>query len=244
MARTSSSGRPGDPDPELLWSEPERPRLGRPPAHDRDEITAAAVAMADAEGLPAVTMRGVAARIGAGTMSLYTYVRDKETLLELMIEHVSGEAPPPEPTGDWRADLRGYAHAQRALARRHPWLAPALARRRTIGPNTLAAMEFALAALEPTGLDGRARLEIFALLTGFVANHVTYELAQESANERSGRTSRELLDAQARYLRAAVETGRYPRLARTLGEPGEAAADPESGFGRLLDRMINGLVAG
>ncbi|MGX1759518.1 TetR/AcrR family transcriptional regulator [Streptomyces lydicus] len=244
MARTGgSSGRRAGVDPELLWSRAERPRRGRPPAHDRAAITAEAVALADAEGLAAVTMRAVAGRIGAGTMSLYSYVPNKETLLELMIDQVSGDHRlPPEPSGDWRADLRRIAHEQRAIMHRHPWLPGALPAQQTLGPNTLAVWEYTLAALAPAGLDARARLETFSLLTGFVASHVLYELAQERAVEAAGRTSGELLDAQARYLKSATAAGSLPHLAGALGETGDAPA-PQAVFDRLLDRMINGLTA-
>ncbi|MFI6449115.1 TetR/AcrR family transcriptional regulator [Kitasatospora sp. NPDC050543] len=231
-------------DPELLWSQAERPRLGRPPAHSRAAITAEAVAIADAEGLTAVTMRAIASRIGAGTMSLYSYVPNKETLLELMIDRVSGDHRlPPEPSSDWRADLRQLAHEQRAIMRRHPWLPAALPARQTLGPNTLAVLEYALAVLESAGLDAQARLETFSLLTGFVASHVSYELAQEQATEAAGHTSGELLNAEARYLQAVTASGRYPKLAQTLTP---TSKDPTSRavFDRLLDRMINGLTAG
>ncbi|MEU9117205.1 TetR/AcrR family transcriptional regulator [Streptomyces sp. NPDC048483] len=230
-------------DPERLWSPAERPRRGRRPAHSRAAITAEAVALADAEGLTAVTMRAVAARIGAGTMSLYSYVPNKETLLELMIDHVSGDHRlPPEPSGDWRAGLRQIAHDQRAIMRRHPWLPAALPARQTLGPNALAVVEYTLAVLAPVGLDAQARLETFSLLTGFVASYVSYELAQEQATEAAGRTSGELLDAQARYLRSVAVEGRYPHLAQALAMPSHAQ-EPQAAFGRLLDRMINGLTA-
>ncbi|MEU0393975.1 TetR/AcrR family transcriptional regulator [Streptomyces sp. NPDC006208] len=230
-------------DPELLWSPAERPRRGRPPAYSRAAITAEAVAIADTEGLTAVTMRAVAARIGAGTMSLYSYVPNKETLLELMIDQVSGDHRlPPGPSGDWRADLRKLAHEQRAIMRRHPWLPAALPARQTLGPNTLATLEYALAVLEPVRLDARAALETFSLLTGFVAGHVSYELAQEQAAEAAGRTSGEILEAQARYLRSTSVGGTYPRVARALTVPSNDPA-PRAVFDRLLDRMINGLTA-
>ncbi|MDT0458491.1 TetR/AcrR family transcriptional regulator [Streptomyces sp. DSM 41527] len=244
MARTGgSSGRRAGVDPELLWSRAERPRRGRRPAHDRAAITAEAVALADAEGLAAVTMRAVAGRIGAGTMSLYSYVPNKETLLELMIDQVGGDHRlPPEPSGDWRADLRRIAHEQRAIMHRHPWLPGALPAQQTLGPNTLAVWEYTLAALAPAGLDARARLETFSLLTGFVASHVLYELAQERAVEAAGRTSVELLDVQARYLKTAAAAGSLPHLADALEATGDDPA-PQAVFDRLLDRMINGLTA-
>ncbi|WP_441247979.1 TetR/AcrR family transcriptional regulator [Kitasatospora sp. McL0602] len=244
MARTGPSGRDTGVDPELLWLLAERPRRGRPPAHSRAAITAEAVAIADAEGLTAVTMRAIAARIGAGTMSLYTYVSNKETLLELMVDQVSGDHRlPPEPSGDWRADLRQLAHAQRAIMRNHPWLPAALPARQTLGPNTLAVLEYALAVLEPTGLDAQARLESFTLLTGFVASHVSYEIAQQQATEAACRASDELLEAQDRYLRAVAASGRHPQLAQVLTATANAPG-PQAVFDRLLDRMINGLTAG
>ncbi|MEV0368674.1 TetR/AcrR family transcriptional regulator [Streptomyces sp. NPDC050636] len=230
-------------DPELLWSPAERPRRGRPPAHSRAAITAEAVAIADAEGLTAVTMRAVAARIGAGTMSLYSYVPNKETLLELMIDQVGGDHRlPPEPSGNWRDDLRQLAHEQRAIMLRHPWLPGALPARQTLGPNTLAVMEYALAVLAPVGLDAQGGLETFSLLTGFVASYVSYELAQEQATEAAGRTSDEILDAQARYLRSVAAGGAYPKLAQALAVPSKDPA-PQAAFDRLLDRMVNGLTA-
>ncbi|MFI6519103.1 TetR/AcrR family transcriptional regulator [Spirillospora sp. NPDC050679] len=241
-----TTGRSAGVDPEALWAPAPRPRSGRRPAHDRAEVVRAAVEVADAEGLAAVTMRAVAARVGTGTMSLYTYVRDKETLLELMIDHAAGEAVPfPAPTGDWRADLRVLARAQRALMLAHPWLPAALLERQTFGPNTLATLEHALAVLEPMGLEAGPRLEAFSLLTGFVSSHVGYELGQRAARERAGTSSSELLDAQMRYLRTVAETGAYPRLAAALsgGEAaGGAARDPDVLFERLLDRVINGMV--
>jgi AcrR family transcriptional regulator len=244
VARTGAPAGGTGIDPEALWSEAERSRLGRPPAHNRAKITAAAIAIADAEGIGAVTMRRIASTVGAGTMSLYTYVPDKETLVELMIDQVGGEhGLPAAPTGDWRVDLCRLAHAQRTVMRRHRWLPAVLAARQTLGPNTLATMEYALAALAHTGLDGPAKLETIALLTGFVANYVAHELAQESTNQRTGRGAQHLLAAQTRYLRTVAESGRYPRLAQILAAP-DSEADPHTDFDRLLNRLVTNLVPG
>ncbi|RKR92271.1 TetR family transcriptional regulator [Micromonospora pisi] len=222
-------------DPEALWLRPGGSRLGRPPTHTRTEITAAAIAVADAEGLSAVTIRRVATDIGAGAMSLYSYVPDKETLLELMIDQASGEYELPPPSGDWRVDLRQLARTQRTIMRRHPWLPSALAFRQTLGPHTLAAMEYALNALAGTDLDSQSKLEVVALLTGFVANYV----AQEVAQERDGRQPQESVAAQVRYLHTVVRGGDYPRLAEVLSNSDGRAP---SSFDRLLDQLIDGLV--
>lgn len=235
MTRDGGAEAPGA-DPRQLWLGPDRPRRGRRPAYSREAITAAAVALADAEGLEAVTMRKVAAQVGAGVMSLYSYAPDKETLLNLMVDHVSGELPTADTlTGDWRADLKAVAHLQRALMLRHPWLPAALSTHRTPGPHTLAFLERALTALRPTGLDGAAKLEIFAQLTAFVAGHAAHEIAQAAASRSPDRAA-----AEARYLAAVAADGHHPELAEALSAPGRPLA-PEAIFTRFLNRLIDGL---
>jgi AcrR family transcriptional regulator len=108
--------------PEVIWARPERAGRGPKPAYSRADIADAAVRIADAEGLDAVSMRRVAAELGCGTMSLYNYVPRKEDLYELMVDAVSGEHELWEPSGDWRADMVRAAHGTRGLMRRHPWL--------------------------------------------------------------------------------------------------------------------------
>ncbi|MDH6542206.1 AcrR family transcriptional regulator [Streptomyces sp. SPB4] len=235
MPRTGEAGAPGV-DPEQLWLGSTRPRRGRKPAYSREAITAAAVALADAEGLEAVTIRRVAAEVGASAMSLYSYAPDKETLLELMVDHVTGELPTAHtPGGDWRAELKAIAHLQRAHMLRHPWLPAALAGRRTPGPNTLAFLERALAALRPSGLDGAAKLEVFAQLTAFVAGHVAHEIAGAAALRSPDR-----LAAEARYLATVAADGHHPELAEVLTAPGRPLT-PEATFTRFLNRLIDGL---
>ncbi|MEU1933046.1 TetR/AcrR family transcriptional regulator [Streptomyces coeruleorubidus] len=233
-----SDGKPGavGVDPEQLWLRPTEPRRGRRPSFSREAITAAAVTLADAEGLEVVTMRRVAAEVGAGVMSLYSYAPDKETLLELMVDHVSGELTVTDPpSGDWRADLKTVAHLQRAHMLRHPWLPAALTTRRVPGPNTLAFLEHVLAVLRPTGLDGAAKLEVFAQLTAFVAGHVGHEIAQAAVSRSPDRAA-----AEGRYLAAVAADGSHPELAEALSAPGRPLT-PEATFTRFLNRLIDGL---
>ncbi|MGH3391901.1 MAG: TetR/AcrR family transcriptional regulator C-terminal domain-containing protein [Actinomadura sp.] len=213
-------------------------RRGPPPRHTREEVTDAAIALADADGFDAVTFRAVAARLGAGTMSLYSYVPDKQTLVHEMVERVSGELElPREPSGDWRADIRMMAGRQRAMLHRHPWLITALSHRQPFGPATLASLEFALAALEPTGLPARRCLETVGLLTGFIANFVRTELADSGAAPDPAQ-----LAAESARLQELLATGRYPRFAAAVGHGGHPAVDLAAGFTHLLDRMLDGLI--
>jgi AcrR family transcriptional regulator len=217
---------------------------GRPPARTREQVVDAAVAVADAEGLGAVTIRRVAAEVGAGAMSLYTYVPDKDRLVDLMLDRVGGTAGYPPLTGDWRADLLGLMSAQRELMRRHPWIPAALPNRQLTGVNTLAYLEHGLAALAPIPLSGAAKMETIALLTGFVASYVTNELAADPTGEQ--------LADRVCGLREAVATGGFPHLAAVLAELGggdqggglgEPAPEAGADFERIATRMINGLVS-
>ena len=81
---------------------------GTPARYGREDVARAAVALADADGLDAVTFRAVAARLGTGVMSLYSYIPDKQTLVFDMSELVSAELELPAPTGDWRADMHAW----------------------------------------------------------------------------------------------------------------------------------------
>ncbi|MCL2734284.1 MAG: TetR/AcrR family transcriptional regulator, partial [Actinomycetia bacterium] len=99
----------GQQDP-VIWLRPEHAPVGRPAERSRAEITAAAVELADREGLPAVSMRRVAGALGTGAASLYRYVATRDDLLDLMTDSTAGEYELPAPSGDWRADLLQLAH--------------------------------------------------------------------------------------------------------------------------------------
>lgn len=118
---------------------------------------------------------------------------------------------------------------------RHPWLPAAVSTRRTLGPNTLAFLEYAPAALRPTGLDGTAKLEVFAQLTAFVAGHVAHEITQAATAQSPDRAA-----AEAGYLAAVAADGHHPELAEVLSAPGRPLT-PEATFTRFLNRLIDGL---
>ncbi|HEX4090214.1 MAG TPA: TetR/AcrR family transcriptional regulator [Trebonia sp.] len=196
-----------------------------------------AVALADAEGLDAVTFRAIATRLGTGVMSLYSYIPDKQALVFDMAELVSAELELPEPTGDWRADLHLVAARQRDLALRHPWLIEAASHLQPLGPATLDFLEFALGVLEPTGLSERDRLETIALVNGFVLNIVRAELAGRAAVDPERQA------AQYAMLPDLLATGRYPRFAAAMSAGGQPETwDPVEHFDRVLDRILDGLV--
>jgi AcrR family transcriptional regulator len=226
----------GMPAPE--GTEPSPRRRGPRPRYSREDVVRAAVAIADGDGLDAVTFRAVAARLGTGAMSLYNYVPDKQALVYEMVELVGAELDLPEPTGDWRADMHVVVGRQRDVALRHPWLPDAATHLQPIGPASLAMLEFALGALEPTGLSVRDRLEAIALLNGSVLNFVRTELAA-----RAAAASPERQAGQFAMLPELLATGRYPRFAAAMAEGGGPETfDPAVHFDRLLDKILDGLV--
>ena len=116
--------------PPSIWELPEHGERGPKARYRRDTIAAAAVALADAEGLDAVTMRRMAAELGLGTMSLYNYVPTKDHLVQLMIDQVSTEYRfPARPPGDTRQAIVDLARQGRDITQRHPWLPRVIATR-------------------------------------------------------------------------------------------------------------------
>jgi AcrR family transcriptional regulator len=223
----------------VIWMRPGRAATGRPAGHSRDQITAAAVAIADREGLEAVSMRRVAADLGTGAASLYRYLETREDLLDLMIDATGAEYVFTTPTGDWLADLLSISEQAHTIMRRHPWLPPLLTTRPVLGPNGLILLEHALEALAPHPASTAAKLEAFALLNAATALIVQNELA--GGPDRQQRN--------AAYLHHALAAGRHPRLAELLtpappaqAGPPEAASKPKDRHRDILARILSGLL--
>ncbi|MDR3083575.1 MAG: TetR/AcrR family transcriptional regulator, partial [Streptomyces sp.] len=164
-------------EPEVIWARPERTGRGPKPARSRADIAAAAVRIADAEGIDTVSMRRVAAELGCGTMSLYNYVPRKEDLYELMVDAVGGEHELWEPSGDWRADMFRVARQTRGLLRRHPWLVRLMSGLYGFSPNALRYLEHCLACLDPLDVPYGMKMELVAMLNGAVTMYESQELA-------------------------------------------------------------------
>ena len=137
---------------QLIWQHPEPP--GRRHALTRADVVRAGVAIADADGVPGLTMRAVADALGGVTpMSLYRYVLNKDGLVDLMLDAVSAEVGvPAEPGADWQADLRGVASSTWQMIGRHRWYAELVDSRPPLGPNTLRRSGFLLSVFDRAGL--------------------------------------------------------------------------------------------
>jgi AcrR family transcriptional regulator len=221
---------------------------GRARGLELDDIVAAAVAVADAAGTEAVSMRRIARELDVGTMSLYWYVASKEELHQLMLERVQAEAEAPEPSGDWRADLRGYARAMRAAVLRHPWAIDFLGIGPPSGPNDARNAERLMGALDGLGLDIVSAMRILLTFGTYVIGAALREIQEirwqhSMAEVTAGLTGAEIEEFIAEYGRRVRESGRYPHLACAL----DAGVDPDSPetrderFEFGLDCMLDGI---
>jgi AcrR family transcriptional regulator len=193
------------------------------------DIVTAAVTVADAEGTDAVSMRRIARELNVGTMSLYWYVESKEELHRLMLETVSAESEAPEPSGDWRADLSGYARTMRAALLRHPWAIDFIGVGPPSGPNDARNAERLLAAVDGLGLDITTALWVLMTVWTYVAGAALREV-QEIRWQRSTEAAVGALAASdvasmfREFERRIRESGRYPQLVRAL----DAGVDPDA----------------
>ncbi|MEJ2873297.1 MULTISPECIES: TetR/AcrR family transcriptional regulator [unclassified Saccharothrix] len=211
-----------------------------------DRIVAAAVELADAEGLAAVSMRRVADKLGVGTMSLYTHVPGKAELVDVMVDTVSAETGREDVPGGWRARLAHVARENWALCLRHPWLLEVSGHRAVLGPGVAAKYDFELRAVDGIGLTD---VEMDAVLT-LVLGHVraAARLAVEAARvERStGLTDEQWWAAAAPVLAAVFDPARFPLAARVGAAAGQAhgaAFSGEHAFEFGLERVLDGVEA-
>ncbi|MFF3459928.1 TetR/AcrR family transcriptional regulator [Streptomyces sp. NPDC002730] len=226
-------------EPQVIWARPERTGRGPKPAYSRADIATAAVRIADADGIDAVSMRKVAGELGCGTMSLYNYVPRKEDLYELMVDAVSGEYElPDEPSGDWRADMLALARQTRAIMQRHPWLPRLMSTVYGFSPNALRYLESCLRCLDGLDAPYGTKMELIATVNGSVMTSVANELAIAERSRGLPWSEEQEQAVRGAYLSREVASGAYPRLAAVLGE-GVGPIDPDEIFDRVLTRVLD-----
>lgn len=207
----------------------------------RDRIVAAAIRVADAEGLAQLSMRRIATELGAGPMSLYRHVNGKDDLLVSMMDSAIGEDPlPARPPKGWRAQLELSSRMQWQAFRRHPWLAQALSvTRPQLIPNGMRHTEWALRALDGLGLPIQEMMQVHATLFSHVRGLALNFEAEAQAEQETGLTSDEWMQTQEPGFRVLADVGDFPLLNRLVNSEMELDLDQlfEFGLGRLLDGM-------
>ncbi|MFE6338383.1 TetR/AcrR family transcriptional regulator [Streptomyces sp. NPDC057806] len=174
-----------------VWLAPPVRQPG-PPGLSRDRIVRTAVELLDAEGLQALSMRRVAARLGAGHMSLYWHVATKGALLELALDEVFGEVAAPAEDLSWDEQLRDLAGSLRAMFGRHRWAARLIGEYLNIGPNALRTTDTALRVVNGSGLAPDQTDSAAALVLEYVCGFATAEtrmIENAATAERGGAKS-------------------------------------------------------
>lgn len=219
---------------DLMWNVPAKRTRGPRPQLSLDAILQAAIAMADADGLEALTMAALAQRLRVAPMALYRHVPGKQDLIELMSERALGP-PPATDKGAWRDSIGRWARANLENLVARPWLIEAVSRRRTLGPNLMAWLDSALAALARSGLADSHLIEAVLLIDGH---------ARSTAQLLTGAPATpEWANNFGRALQASRDDPRHATL-RRLAEGGSLAPSGEPiPFEFGLQRILDGIDA-
>jgi AcrR family transcriptional regulator len=225
----------------LLWGVAESGRRGPKPRHTVEDVVRAAISLADAEGLEALSMRRVAETLQVSPMSLYTYVPSKAELTALMLDRVAGEIAAPA-EGTWREQLNALCRQRWALAQRHPWTLRAGAHRPPLGPNVLANVEATLRALDGLDLSPQEMDQITTLVGDYVRGAVRAALDARDIERETGMTDEQWWAMNTPLLAGLIDPARYPTTVK-IGEAYKSGAMPnpdrvrnfEFGLQRVLD---------
>jgi AcrR family transcriptional regulator len=205
------------------------------------------MAIADGEGLAALSMRRVAEAVGVSAMSLYTYVPSKAELVDLMFDRALGEAEDPgESVAGWRAKLAFVARQRWALVERHPWFLDVAMHRPPLGPNFLRKAEVVMKAFDGMGLDLEDMQLAAETLQNYMVGAMQAARAAREVEAQSGLTDEQWLSLIEPLLQEHFDPESYPVLAR-LSEArrpkSRTAAQRTAAFEFGLERMLDGLDA-
>jgi AcrR family transcriptional regulator len=238
---------PLPPGLDLLWGRREHGKRGPRPGLSAEAIVAAAIGVADAEGLEAVSMARVAKELGFTTMSLYRHVASKDELLQLMWNASATGAESLVLEGDsWREKLRMWATVQRDMLDRHPWVTQMPMASPPLAPNSMHFVERGLAAFDGTGLPLADQMRVIGLLS-------SYTLSEARMANDAARAARQAMEAgqpegpigMASYeglLRALIDEPTFPRVYRMAWDaPPSQPHDERAEFMIGLDIILNGV---
>ncbi len=209
----SDSAPPLPPGLDLLWGRRERGRRGPKPGLSVDAIVDAAVRVADAEGLEAVSMARVAKELGFTTMSLYRYLGSKDELLQLMWNASAQGVESLVLDGDgWRDRLRQWTLIQREMMDRHPWITQMPMAAPPLAPNSLTFVERGLETLDGTGLPDADKIRVIGLLSSYALSEG--RMAHDAARAAAGDITAAPPATFEELLRQLVDEQSYPILHR------------------------------
>jgi AcrR family transcriptional regulator len=232
----------------LLW----RSARQRPARNGRrdlsvDRIVRAAIEVADAEGVAAMSMRRVADKLGVGTMSLYTYVPGKAELIDLMLDTVYGETDKPADSSlSWRQRLAQVAQENWALFRRHPWMLQVGISRPPLGPNVIAKYDYELRTVAGIGLTEIEMDTVVNLAIGHAETTARRAVEASLTEQASGMSDEQWWQAHGPMLATLMDYSKFPLAAsvgQAVGSVYGAAYDAAHNFDFGLQRILDGIEA-
>jgi AcrR family transcriptional regulator len=235
-----------------IWALPQP--ADRKPRYTREQIADAALRIADTEGFDAVTMKRIAAELGAGTMTIYYYVRNKTDIVALMQDAILADVliPGRELSAGWRNATAAVARRTRHVLMAHPWSLTSL-NDAQFGPNAMRHFEQSLAAVAGTGLPAPARLELIAAVDDYVSGHALHAV-ESLARARAAEEDPAMVTAAIAYGLTQLQTGDFPQLsalyeASAAAQGAEPAGPPmteaalASQFEYGLQALLDGIAA-
>ncbi|MGQ0804511.1 MAG: TetR/AcrR family transcriptional regulator C-terminal domain-containing protein [Actinomycetota bacterium] len=205
-------------------STPDLPgRAARPSRLTRGAVLAAALAIIDRDGLPALTMRRLGKELGVEAMSLYHHVASKDDVMDGVVDLVLGAVDVPRPELGWADWARQFAREYRRIALEHPHVFPLIALRPLTTPQALRPVEMSLEVLRRAGFDGRHALAAFQTLANFTSGFALEEIAAAGG--------------EGSPAIATLDPARFPRLHKLVDRPMQR----DVAFERSLDIIIAGL---
>lgn len=209
------------------------------------QVVRSAIALADADGLDAVTMRRIAQDLGVVPMTLYTYVPDKAALLDLMLDRLYLEMPrAPYRSDHWRDRLSAIAEENYRLYQRHPWAAGFSASRPPLGPGLMAKYEHELRAFENSGLDDVVMDSALTFLLGFVQSSARAKADADALARSTAKTDYAWWEEGGPVLEMIMDPDAFPHATRVGAAAGEAqggAFNPDHAYEFGLARVLDGL---
>jgi AcrR family transcriptional regulator len=227
---------------QLLWDDRSPSTRGPKAALTPDDVVQAAIGLADKDGIAAVTMNAVATKLGLTTMAIYRYFPNKETLIDAIVDAGMGRpSEPPEPRGDWRAEVARWAHAKRAMLVARPWLAELPFVAAPHGPNWLSWLEAVADPLADTGLSPADVGQMLSVIDGYTrgASDTAISLARVRAR---GGSEAEWAAAVGADLGRAIGDERFAKFAAILTAPPDGKPRTlEESFDFGLQRVLDGI---
>lgn len=223
----------------LLWTSPTEHTRGRKPRFTVAEVVDAGLAVAATEGLPALSMRKVAAHLGVSAMTLYTYVPGRTELIDLMVDRAYSTMELPTGDEEWRDGLRIYARAFWQLYRDHPWLLDAVAWRHALTPSAMDAQEAGLRTIIDTGLSAARVVHVLGIVDTYVQELVRHDLSEAREHERSGQDLESYWASMASFWEHYFDVERYPTMTQIWERGGfdTVAIGLEHPFENLLEAI-------